>query len=284
MTTDGSAPEAIDWSNDRIGRWLNPDGSVLQWNNQDLIGIGTFGVVVRRGDHALKIPRLTRTEGLSEEEALHQACDNDGHRTSFETEKAVYRRVGAYPGIAEVISITDDGILMTLYQRRDLERFIKNNNQPHAMRIAEWIKTVVGTVCYLHQQKILLDDIALRNLLVADDWSLKMIDFGNCTILSRDADIAQAGNKLFNLQADIFYLGCLVYSIVKWEKFQKNLWLLDHKLPPLQDLPDTAHILFGELIKKCWQGKCAQTEELERDSERMADHIAIFSHAFPQAQ
>ena len=284
MAADTSAPEATDWSKVRKIQWLNPDGSVCRINNEDLIGNGSFGIIVRHGKYALKIPRITRAEGLSEEEAFHEAYDNDHHRTCFETEKAVYRRVGAHPGIAEVISITEKGILMTLYQRGDLERFIKNNDQPHAVKLAEWIKTVIGTVCHLHQQKVLLDDIALRNLLVADDWSLKMIDFGNCEILPQDVDIARAGDKHCNLQADIFYLGCLIYSIVKWQKFDMNLWELDCKLPPLQDLPDTAHILFSELIKKCWQGKYVQTDEVDSECERMAHHIAIFSHAFSQAQ
>ncbi|KAL8866957.1 MAG: hypothetical protein Q9174_005972 [Haloplaca sp. 1 TL-2023] len=284
MTTDGSAPEAIDWSKVRRAHWLNTDGSVLQWNNQDLIGIGTFGVVVRRGEHALKVPRLTRAERPSEEEALYEAHDNNGNRESFENEKAVYQRVGAYRGIAEVISITDEGILMTLYQRGDLEKYIKNNDQPHALRLVEWIKTVVGIVCYFHQQNILLNDIALRNVLIADDWSLKMIDFGHCDILPPDAEIARAGDKHFNLQADIFYLGCLLYSIVTWQKFQIDLFDSDCKPPPLQDLPDTARILFGGLIQKCWQGECTRTEEVNHDCERMANHIAIFSHAFPEAQ
>ncbi|KAL8964447.1 MAG: hypothetical protein Q9183_004441 [Haloplaca sp. 2 TL-2023] len=284
MAADASAPEAIDWSKVRTLEWLHPDGSVCRVKNDDLIGNGTFGIVIRHGEYALKIPRIDRAEGLSEREAYDETYNNNHHRACFETEKAVYQRVGAHPGIAEVISITDKGILMILYQRKDLERFINNNDQPHAVRLAEWIKTVVGTVCYLHQQKVLLDDIALRNLLVADDWSLKMIDFGNCEILPRDTDMARAGDKHCNLQADIFYLGCLIYSIVTWQKFDVNLWMLDCKLPPLQDLPKTAHILFGELIKKCWQGEYVQTEDTKSDCERIAHHIAMFSHAFPQAQ
>ncbi|KAI4153450.1 MAG: hypothetical protein L6R39_001567 [Caloplaca ligustica] len=245
--------------------WLKPDGSRLLFHNENVLGIGRFGLVLCHGDHALKIAKISRTPALVGEDAEYEAFDNDGNRESLEIEKAVYRRVGRFPGIAECIDISDEGILMSRYSRGDLESYVRNNARPDTSRLTQWITSTIKTMSHLHKCKILVDDLALRNMLIADDMSLKMIDFGNSSVLPLDADLTKVDEDGFTVQADIFYLGCLIYSIAAWEKFEFCLIDTKYELPPLSELPDLTTVLFGELIKRCWTGHYRDIHQLQSD-------------------
>ncbi|KAL8785777.1 MAG: hypothetical protein Q9213_003155 [Squamulea squamosa] len=250
---------------------MSPDGSRLKWNNGDILGVGLFGVVLRYGDHALKIPKWIQTTDASEEEAEFERYDYEGNLECFETEKAVYTRAGPYHGIAELINISLEGIRMVRYDRGDLEDYIKNNPKPDTSQQIEWIKSLVGTLHHLHKCKILIDDMALRNILIADDMSLKLIDFGSCTIFPLDADITKVQDENGqSVKADIFNLGNIIYSIVKWEKFHFNLYAhFRYALPLTSELPDLSSVLFEELIRNCWAGHYNDAYQLQCDAERL---------------
>ncbi|KAL9027443.1 MAG: hypothetical protein Q9196_004028, partial [Gyalolechia fulgens] len=240
---------------------------------RDMLGMGTFGLVIRHGDHVLKIAKVNQTEGLSEKEAAYEAFDNDGNRESLEREKAVYRRVGTHTGIVQPISLSNEGILMPLYPQGDLEKYMAKHENPDASTRTEWIMSVIQTMCHLHQCKILVDDLALRNLLLTDDRSLKMIDFGNCSILPMDTDLSLANEDGLTVQVDIFYLGCLIYSIAVWEKFEFCLIDTQWQLPPLSDLPQLAHVLLGDVVRNCWTGAYNSMHKLQQDAIALSQSL-----------
>lgn len=62
--------------------------------------------------------------------------------------------------------------------------------------------------------KVLIDDMTLRNILVADDLSLKMIDFDQCSLLSLNVNLNAISDNDLTAQVNIFHLDCVIYSIV----------------------------------------------------------------------
>ena len=191
----------------------------------------------------------------------------------LESEKAVYLRVGRCDGIAECISISEDGIRLALYQRGDLETYINSEAEVDRSRKAGWILSIIKTILHFHRSKVLVDDLELRNILVADDLSLKMIDFGQCPLLPLDADISEANDNGLTAQADIFHLGCVIYSIVIWERYECNLFMRGWVRPLLCDLPNVDHLFCGDVIRKCWSAEYSSMEQLYYDTQESLEHV-----------
>ena len=214
--------------------------------------MGTTGVVIRKGSYALKIPKIRDTTGLSGKQCDDQEYVNSTNRATLEHEKAVYRRVGQCHGIARCIQLSEEGILLEHLGRGDLESYLEQEPEPDQFFKARWILSVIDTVLHFHRSKVLIDDIATRNLLLADDTSLKMIDFGQCAIFPEDVDIVIANENGMTVLADIFHLGCAIYSITAWRRFECNLFEHDYQILCHKELPAVHHLMCGEMINKCW--------------------------------
>ena len=157
---------------------------------------------------------------MSEEYIADEEYVNEINREMLESEKAVSTRVGRCDGIAECIDISKDGILLALFERGDLESYVESEVEVDRSRKARWILSIIKTILHFHNAKVLVDDMALRNILIADDLSLKMIDFGQCPLFPMDADINAVSDNGLTAQADIFHLGCVIYSIVTWKRYE----------------------------------------------------------------
>ncbi|KAL8838916.1 MAG: hypothetical protein Q9170_001953 [Blastenia crenularia] len=267
----------------RISYWLKQDGSRLILKNSDFVGNGGAGLVLHQGDNVLKIPRLSTTPGQSAEDAEHQEHSNKYSVLSMEREKDAYKRVGRHPGIVKPISLSDEGILLPYYPKGDLERYMDKYDPPDILMRQKWFMSVIETMCYIHQRKILVEDLALRNFLLADDMSIKMIDFGNCSVLPLDADLALFDEDGLNLRTEIFNLGCLLYSVAEWVKYEFCLYETQHQPPPLHQLPSLTNVWLGDVIKKCWTSTYSDVHQLRRDALNMCGDPARRTCGKPDA-
>ncbi|MCJ1396304.1 hypothetical protein MMC18_009193 [Xylographa bjoerkii] len=255
--------------------FLKPDGTCFHYYTEVFLGTGTNSIVLLDGSHALKIPKVRDLESMHEEHRENQEYVNDVNRMMLEWEKAVYLRVGRSDGIAECVNISADGIRLALYKRGDLETYIKSEAGVDRSRKAGWILTLIKTILHFHSSKVLVDDIALRNILVADDLSLKLIDFGQCYLMPLDADINMASDNGLTTQADIFHLGCVIYSIVIWERYECNLFERQWVRPLLRDLPNVDHIFCRDIIRKCWSAEYSSMEQLYCDTHESLEHVML---------
>ena len=249
--------------------FLKPDGSRFDLNSDDFLGMGTTGIVLRQGSHALKIPKIRDTSRLSGKQCNDQEYVNSTNLDALEHEKAVYRRVGQCHGIARCIRLSGEGILLEYLGRGDLESYLEQEPEPDKLLKVQWILSVIDTVSHFHRSKILIDDIAARNLLLADDNSLKMIDFGQCAIFPKDADISMANENGMTVQADIFHLGCAIYSIAAWKKFECNLFEHGYQIPRLEELPMVHHLMCREMIENCWSGRYKRMEDFKPQTREL---------------
>ncbi|KAL9123461.1 MAG: hypothetical protein Q9217_007098 [Psora testacea] len=241
--------------------FVKPDGTCFTFYTETFLGTGTNSIILLYGSRALKIPKIRDITTMPEANRDDQEYINYVNCKMLETEKAVYLRVGRCDGIAECINISEDGILLAFYKRGDLENYIKIEAEVDRSRKARWILILIKTLLHFHKSKVLVDDMALRNLLITNDLALKMIDFGQCNIFPMDTDINAVNENGMTAQADIFHLGCLIYSIVKWKIYEYDLFLHGWTRPLLSDLPQTNQLFCGDIIRKCWSAEYSSMDQ-----------------------
>ena len=246
--------------------YLKPDGTKLR-STEDFIGNGSHALVIRQGDYALKIPKVTVTvsEKLSTNDLEDEEYINDLHRKCLELEKDVYRRANDCSGIAKCIDISDRGILLELYDQGNLEDYIKHRPEISAIRKRKWMYSLIQTLHHLHCLKVLVSDLALRNLLLDGQTRLKMVDFGEAAVFPIDADLDTVNDGGMTAQVDIFQLGCLLYSIAACTKFERDLACEGFLRPCLSDMHPLDDVHLAGLIQKCWSGQYINMHQLYQE-------------------
>lgn len=82
-----------------------------------------------------------------------------------------------------------------------------------------WILQATEIIARCHKKGILVFDVALRNFLLADDYSLRLIDFANSAPLPESMDITRADIDGCTAKLDLLHLSNIVYSIMTLQKF-----------------------------------------------------------------
>jgi len=231
--------------------FLAPNGMPVDFSADPYLGSGTNGLVLQRGEHALKIPKIIDTSQFSDADRASSDYVNQVNREILETEKSVYRRIGHFEGIVRIVSISEHGILFERHKNGDIAAYIKDHTELSIRDKSGWIISIVQAVCHIHRSKVLIDDIALRNFLITDDLLVKMIDFGQSTVFPECTDITMANDNGLTALVDLFHVGCIIYSIAAWKEYKYDLFQHQLQWPGLKDLPDTDQLLYRQVIKKC---------------------------------
>jgi serine/threonine protein kinase len=114
-----------------------------------------------------------------------------------------------------------------------------------------WISQLIDFVAACHDRKVLWFDIALRNILLADDMTIRAIDFANSTAVPLDADIDTTTSDGYTARVEVLRLTNAIYSISRRTKFQTDCvgekeWLA------MNTFPATEHLELGHIIRKAW--------------------------------
>lgn len=97
-----------------------------------------------------------------------------------------------------------------------------------------------------------MDEIALRNILVADK-QLKLADFGQSLLLPMETVVDTTCTDDLTSKTEILHLGWIIYSITIWQPHKYYYYSNDPpQWPREQDLPRTEHLFCGNIIKRCW--------------------------------
>jgi serine/threonine protein kinase len=215
--------------------------------------IGGDTLTIRRGDRVIKIPKRTRAIIYS----------STFHPLAVESE--IYKRLGNHEGIAEIFQQSDDAIEMPYYKNGSLDDFLITNQELPYQYPTDWIRRLVDTLDYIHENRVLYFDLFLRNILVTDTLSLKLIDFGDSSAIPLETSFSEFSSMRYkgaSVQMDIFYLGWIIYSIEKWEPHSYDLFAKprtneedckgEPSWPELHGLPETEDMRYGRVIRKCW--------------------------------
>ncbi|SMQ45622.1 unnamed protein product [Zymoseptoria tritici ST99CH_3D7] len=163
------------------------DGSRV--DSAKVIGNGADGFVVRYEDHVLKIPSLLGEIQPSGEIEAH--VDNDLYHESLEAEKEVYKRLQNVSGVAECLGCMNNGIRLRYYPNGSLHELISRHGPPSMSWRWQWALQATDVIARCHESGVLVLDIALRNFLLTDEFDLRIVDFANSSLVSREADITK---------------------------------------------------------------------------------------------
>ncbi|KAI4718477.1 putative histidine kinase HHK15p [Aureobasidium sp. EXF-10727] len=232
----------------RIARLLYADGQPV---GKGVLGFGMDGCIIRMGPKSvMKIPKLDAT--LLPDGSLEPDEDNIWRRDSLEMEKQVYQRLHGVPGLANCLDISTNGLELEYYRKGDFEDYIKDNSAPPWSQKSDWILQIVDFVAACHDRKVLWFDIALRNILLADDWTIKAIDFANSTVMPLDADLYATDWDGYTPKLEVLHVTNVIYSISRWEKFPTDC-IYEEEWPAKDSLPAVEDLVLGPIIRKAWR-------------------------------
>jgi hypothetical protein len=231
----------------RVTRPLFVDGTPV---GRGLITFGLDGLIVHASPTSVvKIPKLHAT--VLPDGSLEPDEDNIWHADCLEVEKEVYRRLHGVKSLAICLNISKTGLELEYYRNGDLEDYIKDSSLPLWTQRLDWILQLVDFVAARHKKKVLWFDIALRNILLADDWRIRAIDFANSTAEPLDPDLDATDSDGYTAKVEILHLVSVIYSISRWNKFQTDcVW--EEKWPEMDSFPATQDVVLGQVIRKAW--------------------------------
>ncbi|KAM5465048.1 hypothetical protein MauCBS54593_006681 [Microsporum audouinii] len=262
--------------------FLHLDGTKVV---ERVIGIGGTGIVIERRQYALKIPRILRpievdgvpvaTGRLTPEEGNYD--ERPDLIRSIQDEKAIYRRLGNHPGIVRCVNLSSEhpSIKMYLMKSGDLRHYLAETRPEKSTQLS-WLVSMAHTMLYIHECRIIIADIRLDNLLLADDLSVKFSDFGESVMMPLDWDLNGSDDLGFSIMTDIGQFGAVMFEIVTGQKCRFDLaqgrrepgdlytW------PRRDSLPSTTNTWLGHIIEKCWTQETTSAKDLaaELDEEK----------------
>uniref|UniRef100_A0A093XY66 Serine/threonine-protein kinase HT1 n=1 Tax=Talaromyces marneffei PM1 TaxID=1077442 RepID=A0A093XY66_TALMA len=244
--------------------------------DDDIIGYGGSGVVVRRDGWAIKIPRRHPW-----------SCEADlqSNIKVLQHEQEVYRRLNLKSDdygdcIVPCARLCTNAIQLTVMENGDLRSYLDKNRPPHSMQIA-WFRQMARALEQIHSKSVILADIASRNFLLDSDFSIKVCDFSEASILPLGTIMETADDDGYSIQTDIGLLGSVFYEVITGQPCDFDLFegnddraTLPHRL----SLPSTDTLWMSQIIEKCWvggfQNAYALSQALEIfDLEQKKPHI-----------
>lgn len=136
-------------------------------------------------------------------------------------------------------------------------------------RQLQWWLQLARALSYVHARRVLVADVASRNVLIDADLSLKLCDFSEASLPPPETDMRAADDTGYTTRVDIGLLGAIMYEIVTGERCKVDLykdnepkdgrayWPKREKLPATDGLGG-----LGGAIEGCWTGDFASAEEL----------------------
>ena len=236
------------------------DGSRIDLRK--IVGFGTDAVVVRDGCVVLKAPKLRGV--LQPDGSINVDEDNFLEVDKMENERNIYLRLCGLSGIAKYIDAIPNGILLEYYGNGSLEDWIARAAKPNKCLRQKWIWEIVDAVSTCHDRQVLINDIDLRNFVLSEDLSIKMIDFGNSFEVPVSLNITSVEMEGCTVKLDILHLANVIYSVITWELFSVSCDEEADWPDPIQ-MPFTGAIHFDHIISSCWNRQYEHVSEIQRD-------------------
>ncbi|KAI9934534.1 hypothetical protein ASPWEDRAFT_71310 [Aspergillus wentii DTO 134E9] len=232
--------------------FIHLDGQPIQ--DCETIGYGGSGVVIRRHGLASKIPlRHPWTDEYDVELNLEV----------IQREQDVYRRLASteneqIEGVVPCVDLLPNATHLALMEHGDLRTYLEKNERPSRALQLSWFRQMAQTLGRIHDRRVIVADIATRNILLDSDFSIKLCDFSEASILPLETVMEEADDNGYSIQTDIGQLGTVIYeattgSSCAFDLFKDNAPDDGRARWPRRDsLPSTEGLWLGEIIEKCW--------------------------------
>ncbi|CAD0110192.1 unnamed protein product [Aureobasidium uvarum] len=237
------------------------DGSFVDANK--IIGAGLDGCVIHDSPTSSTVMKIPKFLGTSMTDgSIKPDDDRNMYMNDLSREKDVYRRLQGVPGIANCLDISENGLVLEYYSNGNMEEYLQNNSPSTWTQRIEWILQILDIFIACHDKKVLVFDIALRNLMLDGDWSPKAIDFGNSSLLPLGGGAELVDEDGYTEEIDILHVTNIIYSICRWKKFQVDCAAAD-EWPAADSLPATADLPLGSIIAESWSHQFKTLNELK---------------------
>ena len=264
--------------------FVKPDKGRVKSSSRDVLGLGKTGLVLRYGENALKIARVEDTVDLPEDERDMYEVLNEMNIDAMCNEIEIYKRLGSHPGLLQVYHLTENSIEMAVASRGSLATYIRTQDEPTDALKLSWINSVMSTMAYVHECSVIVDDVALRNFMIDDQFTIKLIDFGLSTLQPLGSNIANS----IAAHLDIFRVGFVLYSIAAWKLYDyddyrdenpeststresaslQNPMNSEFEWPLVENLPSVEGCLYGDFIHNFWTGHYNTMDQLRKNIPR----------------
>jgi serine/threonine protein kinase len=161
-------------------------------NDPELIGLGRTGRVLRVGNTAVKTANIwTLPENASETTIIYREQMNETNRESLKHEGLVYRHLGQVQGVMMPHRVTDAEIRMPYLRQGSLSSYLRpHGDTVDGVQRLQWLREAAHILRRVHERRVLVSDIAARNFLLDEGFSLQMCDFTESVIVSDAEDMA----------------------------------------------------------------------------------------------
>lgn len=229
-----------------------------------IIAMGLDGYIVHQPatSTVMKLPKLRGTYNRLDGTTKPDHDYNDSYTNDLSREKEAYQRLQGVRGIANCLAINTHGLVFEFYANGDLEDYIKHKPPAPLKQKVSWILQILDAFIACHKRRILVFDIALRNLMLDDDMNIRLIDFANSSLLPLDEDTELVDEDGYTAEIDVLHVANVIYSISRWEKFQTDCMSMD-EWPAADSLPLTSDLPLGDIITKAWSRQFKTLDELK---------------------
>lgn len=233
--------------------------------NLPVVGIGMTGLILRlSNDRVVKVAKTYQLDQFEDKARDDMEYINSINSQTLENERKVYERLGHHDGIIHCFQATQEGLELEFADQGNLEVYIRSYPEPRDNIKLEWISSLTDTFRYVHSRRVFVDEIALRNLLVANG-RLKLADFGQSVLLPLAADTDTICENNLTAKIEILHIGWIIYSIATWTAHKYYYFDPDMHLPNLRDIPLADDLLCRAVIKKCWNGDYINMDALDKE-------------------
>ena len=188
------------------------------------LGEGGMGVVYQATDEQLKRevaikvlhPQLLRHEDLMDR---------------FRREARMHAKL-IHPNIVTLLSLYEDGehtaLVMEMVRGHNLKDYLRQNPKPKLSDVMRISEAILSGLQAAHAQGMVHRDLKPANVLLADDGSIKLMDFGLAKLEQGDDDLTRSGatvgsfrymapeqilNQAVDGRTDLYAVGIMMYQM-----------------------------------------------------------------------
>jgi len=189
---------------------LIEEGSIIDdcWEIGKVIDRGTFSTLyftknlrdIKAPTYCVKVVIHGNSDSTCTDDNLIDN-GNPGKGVSSKLESKVWKQLQGHPNIATLTNVSNMKIndnmnatffFQPFYSGGTLYHLLlkdKSTNTINEKQIAHWYYQLIQALSHCHKNFIVHHDIKLENVLLTDDKTIKLIDFGFCWEVNRDASV-----------------------------------------------------------------------------------------------
>ncbi|PYI25866.1 kinase-like protein [Aspergillus indologenus CBS 114.80] len=196
----------------------------------------------------------------------------------MDREGLIYRQLPRHENVLQCLQVSEVGIRFPYMQHGNLRAFCQTRCISDNTK-GRWIRAATAATAHLHAHGVIHADISPRNVLIADDLTLQLCDFGGSGFQDLPSIAEEEDHyRIFpgtprSFQTDVYALGCLMYEIAvgtkpyaeiddeNWEQIASNY--AAGRFPRLDGLK------YQRIIQNCWTFKYTDARQVLVDLQAM---------------